>query len=322
MEFYKPTITRNDMEAVLMSMADEAVGPGERMKTFKKELSHFLSFKNAICLRSFTNGVIYMMRSLGIKKNDRVLISVFANSIYKDIAKLMDIELVECDVNIQNGVMDIDSVKEDVDAALICDCYLRLPDVSNLRKKGVKIMYDLSDYVGCDFDSSLADIAIVSLEDDKLISAAGGSCVMSSRVKLLEPLREETLSDLNAAFSLRQLNSYNFYLKKRKKIREAYIQAVEISPNKIFSFHSEEGSDNAFRFAVYLDNFKECEDFFKRNKIPVRHSFDNTIYSLNPDRKLFKNASSLWPKVFDIPFYYYLKADDIALISKVLKVLP
>ena len=35
--FYKPTIRRKDMDAVLQTMVDERIGPGERAQEFLKQ---------------------------------------------------------------------------------------------------------------------------------------------------------------------------------------------------------------------------------------------------------------------------------------------
>ena len=79
--FYKPTLRRRDMDAVLQTMVDEKIGPGERRKQFLKLMAEYLNLKeigNVSNVRKI-NGikrVIHATITL-IEKHIRVIISTF-----------------------------------------------------------------------------------------------------------------------------------------------------------------------------------------------------------------------------------------------------
>ena len=349
MVFYKKTIIRSDMQSVLMSMADEEIGPGKRGEYFKEELGNYFNFKNMLLMRSLVSAFFTCLDVLEISAGDKVVISCFTPILYKSLLEEIGVELIVKDVNITTGTLDVAEIDDIEDAKLVfaVPSLGHIPDLSKFKEIGISTMLDLTDCVGLDVDVSTIDIAIMSLEDDKMITSAGGGCILSNTYKFPKILREEALSDLNSSLSLMQLESYDLYLKKRRDIQKTFAQAVEMSNNRIFSLYnpmddsqvepsvSESSSeskeaiqekpsakDNAFKFAILLENFNDALKFLEKKKIPVRKSFEKTAYEDMEKKESFKNASYLYNRVYSFPFYYFLKTEEIELIRKVIAVLP
>ena len=80
--FYKPALYRKDMDAVLQTMVDEKIGPGERKKEFLKAFAAYTGKKDGIALRSYLDAIIASLRALGLEEGDSVLVSVLTPRIY------------------------------------------------------------------------------------------------------------------------------------------------------------------------------------------------------------------------------------------------
>ena len=323
MQFYKPSIKRNDMQSVLMSMAEEQIGHGKRCKQFEEELRKHLNFKNMLFLRSPVTAFFLCLDSLEIAEGDKVLASCFIPAFYKDLFEEAGVEVVYADVRQDDGCMDLDNLPDlkGIKAVFACGHLGYVPETAFFKEKGLKVLCDLTECIGIEVNPADIDMALISLEDDKIITSAGGAAVMSDSIRFEKPVREELLSDLNVSLSLMQLENYDFYYKKRAEIEETYAKSVEISSNRTFSrYDGEKG--NAFRFAVMLDNFKDALNFLERRKIPVRRAFADTAYEELEGKEKFKNASYLYNRVYCFPLYYYMKTDEIELVRKVLAALP
>ena len=327
MRFYKPSIKRSDMQSVLMSMADEQIGPGKRCVALTDKLREFLPFKNMTLLRSPVTAFLLCLDALGIGEGDKVVASCFIPLFYKDLLEEAGVEIIYADVNRDNGLIDPEATEKAEGAKSAKVAFFGghlgfVPDAMAFKSKKMKTLCDLTECVGCPAPAEGVDAAILSLEDDKMVTAAGGACVMSNALDFGKPVREELLGDLNASLGLMQLENYPFYCKKRLEIRSVYAKSVEVSSNRIFSHYDEKEGDNAFRFAVLLENFKDALRFLERKKIPVRKAFAGTAYEELDGKERFPNASYLYGRVYCFPLYYYMKSDEIETVRKVLSALP
>ena len=331
MYFYKPTIRRVDMQSVLMSMADEAVGTGKRYETFKEDFKEFLGFKKIEILRSFPSCILQSFMMLSLSENDKIIMSVFESPLVMIVAQEAGLDVVLCDVDIETGRIDKQQCAEKIKNENIKVAYLssqagRGEDIEFFKSKGLRIIYDITSLVGMTDPGMGVDVALLSLEEDKIISSAGGGCILTDECEIPQMLYEEKLSDLNIALAQMQFECFDNYLTRRKEIRAIYIQACEISArnnkNRIFSFFDNEKKDNCFTFSLFIENTKDALNFFNKRKIPTIPTFSKTIYEKLKNKTEFKNASFLYNKVYSIPLYYFLKPAEIEEIRKVLSVLP
>ena len=315
------------MQSVLSSMAVEEIGPGSANKNFAKLLkSDFLNFKNHALYRSPITAFFTAMERLGVKEGDNVAISAFSDKIYNVLLGNLGLSCSLLDVDPDVGQVSAGEVlklhQEKKLAAFVCSSSLsRLPDLAPIHAAGIKIFCDITDSIGNEIDASNIDIAFLSLEDDALITAGGGAGLFSNE-RLERPLRGDELCDINSSLALKQLENYDFFLKKRKEIQKTYVQAAGLGKNRVFSNYSEESKDNALHFALVLDNFKEALGFLDKRSIPVRKTFSNTIFEELEDKSPFPNCIALYSKVYSFPLYYYLKGNEIDLVRKVISVLP
>lgn len=331
MEFYKPSIIRKDMQSVLMSLAFEKFGPGDKSVEFAKLLrdkeKNFLSFKHYRFFRSPITAFFQAFQALDVKEGDLVVLSPFTPSLYNSLLANLNVDVEFLDVELQSGQVKAEDVislgkQKKVKCFFATSRLGYLPDLKKIKEAGIKLFCDVTESLGMDIDMEGIDVAFLSLEDDCLVTAAGGAGIFSESVNFDEILREDELCDINVSLALKQLENYDLFLAKRKEIQKSFVQAANSGKNKIFSFFAEEGRDNACFFALFLENHKEALAFLSKKKIPVKRTFSRTIFEEMTNKSKFINCLSLYNKVWSFPLYYYLKSDEIELIRKVIAVLP
>ena len=80
-KFQKPALFRKDMDAVLQTMVDEKIGPGEKKKAFIKAFSSHTGKKDGAALRSFIDALGISFHAMGLKEGDLCAISVLSPDI-------------------------------------------------------------------------------------------------------------------------------------------------------------------------------------------------------------------------------------------------
>jgi dTDP-4-amino-4,6-dideoxygalactose transaminase len=86
-KFYKPALFRKDMDAVLQTMVDEKIGPGDRKKEFISSFCNTVGKKFGLALRSYNDMIASSLSSLGVEEGDSVILSVLTPKVYLDVLK-------------------------------------------------------------------------------------------------------------------------------------------------------------------------------------------------------------------------------------------
>lgn len=77
-EFFKPTLSREDLKGVLECLVDEHLSTGEIVERFEKTFCHTFKIKHAISSNSLTSAYHLALLALGVKAGDSVLLSSYA----------------------------------------------------------------------------------------------------------------------------------------------------------------------------------------------------------------------------------------------------
>ena len=97
--FYKPALYRKDMDAVLQTMVDEKIGPGERKKEFLHVFSIFLGKSDGIALRSYLDAISAALIASDVHEGDGVIISVLSPKIYLEAFRRLGVKAVLVDTD-------------------------------------------------------------------------------------------------------------------------------------------------------------------------------------------------------------------------------
>ena len=151
-KFQKPALFRKDMDAVLQTMVDEKIGPGEKKKLFVKSFASYCKKKDGVALCSFIDAVTIALKILGLSEGDYCAISVLSPEIYSEAFRRFGIKPYLVDVD-SEMMPDIDAIKEGMEkgvkALLLFYPLGLLPSsVNSFKELGLPIIEDITQSVG------------------------------------------------------------------------------------------------------------------------------------------------------------------------------
>lgn len=336
--FTKPTLTRKDMDAVLQTMVDEKIGPGEKRRDFVKLFCSMLGAKDGSALRTFPDSLTIALKVLDLTAGDSVVISVYSPEIYESVFKSLGIKYEIVDVD-KNGLPDLEALKNSVEDGAKAIVFFEplgqiYDDVEKYKELGVPIIEDISDSFGSKFGDDisagmLGDIVICSFEEDGVVSTGGGAAIVSRKDELSEKIRktvEKTgryteLADLNASLGIVQLMKLDSTLKRRNELYRAFLQSLNQGEGKMFLSGNIDFKPNGQSFPVIVNSkTQEAVEFAKKYGVTVRKSFSNSIGARYQDKfDKYPNAVAALSRCLSFPIYPFLKSIDVDTIQKVLR---
>jgi dTDP-4-amino-4,6-dideoxygalactose transaminase len=90
-ELYSPTIRRKEMDAVLTTMVEDKIGPGERGRLLLHTAKEHFNFDYALALRSPAVALQLALKALNAEAGQGVIISALSPSYYIHVLKDMQL---------------------------------------------------------------------------------------------------------------------------------------------------------------------------------------------------------------------------------------
>jgi dTDP-4-amino-4,6-dideoxygalactose transaminase len=230
----KQHIDREDLSYVIKALKSEKITQGTYVNEFENQLEK--KFKSRYCtvVNNGTSALYLSIKSLGIKKNSKVLVSpiTFFSSAYTII--MNQLHPVFCDINLSNYNIDLNQLetklkKDKSIKALVVVDYAGQPsdwDALNFIKKkyNLKIINDSCHAIGAKFKNDIgyackyADLVTHSYHPVKNITTGEGGAILTNnrsldkKIKLLRNhgiIRDKSLSTKNGLW-YHQVNDYGF----------------------------------------------------------------------------------------------------------------
>lgn len=334
-KFYKPALFRKDMDAVLQTMVDEKIGPGDRKKEFISSFCNTVGKKFGLALRSYNDMIASSLSSLGVEEGDSVILSVLTPKVYLDVLKSNKIKPILVDVD-DSMMVSAEKAKEHIDAAKAIIYYEPLCQVpqsfDSIKELKLPILEDISESIGSKFGEvkagELGDIVICSTEEDNIISTAGGAVALTDDEELYTLMKNRLgsssryleLPDLNASLGVVQLSNLENLLTRRNNIFKVYQQASMKSSCKMFGAGSIDFYSNGSGFAIIVNTRPDDTiEYAKKYQIVAKKTFSNAIGAKYQDRfDLYPKAIPALTRAISFPLYPFLSNVDIDTIQKVL----
>ena len=335
--FYKPALYRKDMDAVLQTMVDEKIGPGERKKEFLKSFAQYIGKKDGIALRSYLDVIVASLNALELKEGDSVLISVLSPKIYLEAFKRTGVKPILIDTD-EMGLPNLEDaaskLSENPKAIIYYEPVCQIPEsFDNLKELGLPVIEDISQSLGSVYSDTVkagmgGDIVISEFEENGVISTGGGAAAVSSDETKIENLKKEAangspyvdLPDMNAALGIVQISKIDSLLARRNELYRLFVQAQMKSGAKLFGSSSPSFFANGYGFSVIV-NAKPDEsiEFAKKKDVSARRTFSQAIGARYQDKyDRFPNAIAPITRAISFPLYPFLSKSEIETIKRVL----
>lgn len=338
--FYKPTIRRKDMDAVLQTMVDERIGPGERAQEFLKQFCTLVGAKEGIALRSYVDALVAALKLCNIGKGSTVGVSILSPRVYEVAIQSLGAEVLLGDIDPEHGCLSLSEatrlVSEGASALLIHEPLCQIPYGCDYRQLGVKVIEDISQSLESTYEEtkagSFGDLIVCAFEQDCLISTAGGAALVFNDSAFAAPLQDlyrevrryEELPDMNAALGIIQLANLQFQMIKRKEFYTLFRQSLLKTPHKLFGIGNIDFEPNGYGFCVVLDS--KAEDaikFANKYQVSAQKTFSDSLGTLHSQRfDVFPNAVPALLRALSFPTYPFLRQGDVEMLMKVISHLP
>ncbi|MFL2983119.1 MAG: DegT/DnrJ/EryC1/StrS family aminotransferase [Candidatus Neomarinimicrobiota bacterium] len=335
----KPWITQEDKIAVDEVLDSGMIAQGKMTEKFELKISSYLNLESSIACSSGTSALILALRSLGIcNKSEVILPSYVCKSVYESVITVGAKPII-CDIG-ENWVMDFENIEPLISkktSAIILVHTFGLPaDIDSFQVVDVPIIEDACQAFGLTSKSrkagTLGDVSIFSFHATKCLSTGEGGMLNSNNpniisratslkngAKKLDSIISSPMSDLQAALGISQFNRYNKFLKRRRLIKNIFINELQ---NHIPLKTIIVDADYLFRFPLFLKGYdrNKIMDTLANKNIIARLGVDQTIHSkLGLDNSGFPNTVSAINNTLSIPFYPALSDIDISRIIEELK---
>lgn len=335
--FFKPALFRKDMDAVLQTMVDEKIGPGEKKKAYIKSFSSYFSLKGGVALRSYIDAIDIALRSLSIESGDSVAVSVFTPLVYLEAFKRLGVKAYVCDVD-DDMMICVDNIKEGMEKGVKA-VVLFLPlgnimtDTDRIRELGLPVIEDVTQSVGSTLLSykagAVGDIVIASTEEDSIVSTAGGAILMSAKDEILERMEKEMnpfieLPDMNASLGIVQIEKLPSIVERRSSIYKVYMdEARRKNKVKVFGMNDIDFKTNGYGFScITQDRPADVIEMVKKYQVSVRKTFSKAIGTRYEDcYDKYPVAFPYLSRAVSFPLYPFLSNIEIQTVQKAIGIL-
>jgi perosamine synthetase len=319
---------------------------GKKTNDFENNLCNYIGRKYGMAITSGTLGIIIALKSLGVKKGDKVATSTYICRSVIDAIKCVGAEPFLCDINLEDYSIDYEFLKENFDSDIKCIIIphmFGLPtDIIKFRNFELPIIEDCAQSLGSEYKKykcgSFGDISVFSFQATKMITTGEGGMLLTNNDKLYDKIQyfktgadltedfayNFNYTDIQSAIGIEQLKRIDSYIGMRKGIYNRYYENLELIEDIILQgdLHGRQG--NYFKFIVKLKNEKMKNDIISnalkcgiKIKMPIAPMPIHSMMNLNKCR--FKNADEIFNKAISIPIYHQLSNNEINKIIDFMK---
>ncbi len=336
---FRPSIKRKDMDGVLTCLVSDSIGYGEKTREFLHLLSRDLEADYAYGFRDYSRGIGFALDSLELEEGSRIVISPLSPYFYYNEITSRGLDVLYADIDPSDGCMDPGQLKSLTDmnpaAVLLHFPFGNIPDLEEIRSFELPVIADVSTaYAGTYKEenfSRFADILVLNLEAEGIITAGGGAAVLpcgkkytSAMNRIVRSIPESSfLTNIQASLGIIQFNQKDSFLEKRAAIKEIF--SVSLMKGRHTAFSAKEGIEPVpFSFPVLLDGHEQDVRRYARKKgIRTMAAFEESSFAkYQIEDYPCPGAASILKRTVLFPLYPLLSRKDIETISKVLSTLP
>ncbi len=329
------------MDSVLSCMVSDDIGPGSISKQFVKTVADYLGVAGGVAYREQAKAVGTALDVLDLEGGSRVLLSPLSPGYYVTILLERGLQPVYADIDPATGSMEPSSLQQALEtfkpsAVLLWYPLGATPESREiLLSAGLPMIEDITTaFGGASGDSmtgSQAKYLVVTLEEDGIITTAGGSLLLSASRALISDFKKQTvqnersssMTNLNAALGVVQIKQVDTFLAKRREIRDVFMKSIMKTKHRPVPAAEDEHMV-PYSFPVVLKSgVQNVIRYAAKQGIRVVQAFEGCAQSRYPvENCMCPQAEALSLRCVLFPLYPMLPGQSVQLIAKVLSTLP
>ena len=341
--FFVPEFTKDMENAAIDALRNEKFVMGESVAKFEEEFARYIGTKYAISVNSGNSALQLSLLSLNITEESKVITSTNSFIASANCILMTGSKPILCDINYDDGNMDIKSTNEKPDAIIPVHIYGNPCDLESIKNVSetykVPIIEDACQAHGAVYEQKkvggLGDVGCFSFYPTKNMTVGGDGGMVTTNneeiKKQIDSLRDNgrrtrtehdklgftmRLNTVNAAIGRIQLQTLDEKNKRRRELASLYKKflgddcMLDENPKGISVYHQ-----------IIIKHQKRDEIFshLSKNNIGVAIHYPRPIHK----QPLYENLGYNLPisekfsnEVLSMPSFPQLKDDDVKIICE------
>jgi len=324
----KPYFDSYDEQNILHVLHNAFVSTGPESIQFGELIARVLQKKYALPTQSGTDAITAALRVLKLKKETKIAIPAYSCTAALDALALNNCIPVVVDIDRRSLAISIEQTNDIHSLGAVIAAHLFGIPAPFYKLTHNNIIEDCAQTLSASIKDhkvgTMGRFSICSFYATKLLTTGHGGAIAVDDQDLYKNIQslfqhdnQETwqphlhfsLSDLNAALGISQLEKLTFFIEKRKQIAQRFANALKNNselPNSIFS-----------RFLIVADdNIKVLLEKFNASGIEAKRPVYKPLFHyLNQPATLFPNAQWAYEHIISIPIYPAMKDIEIDYIE-------
>ena len=361
--FFKPAINRFDLSQVLECMIKDQLEEGETTEMLEKKVAEYLNIDELVLVNSGSIALLLALSSLDLQVNDGILCPIFISPTYIDVIKWLNLNIrfinSQKDSIFPSTDNFIEAITDNTKVIIISHslaCYFPVKDLMKKlneynqknHKEIILIENSTQRFIPHNNDSLNADFTFYSFESDQIITTGHGAGITAKNKRHLKWIKDRkkyrnqkqllgridcSITDIQSAIGLSELNLISKFIKRRQEIADYYCDSIvrnkkiSILPDSTQELNSQIKSNSnplIYYFAFKVDGLSKDKiiNLFKRYNIEIQAIFPQMPHRLlNLDDLNYINAVSLYSQYCLLPIYPTLTKQEIEHIGSILSLI-
>ncbi len=336
----RPTLDQIDYDAVLGVLKSGHIVQGAWVGRLEKTIADLIGVREGIAVSSGTAALHLALLSLGIQKDDEVILPSFVCS--APLHAILYTGAVPVIADIDRLTFNIDPrdlsarITPKTKAIIVPHLFGMAADMDEIRSCGVPVIEDCAHSLGSHykgtFTGSFGDLSIFSFYATKMIASGEGGMILSNNESLLESIRDlrdydekETfrirynykMTDIEAALGFSQLKRLFPFIEARQKIAGLYSREFQASSFRV-PFVLSDRDHIYYRYVALHDPAADFIEKMTKAGVACRRPVFKPLH-----RYLglsgYENTEWVWERAVSIPIYPSMTEDEISKIIDAVK---
>lgn len=324
------------MEAVLNSMVEERVGPGDVAKLLCSTVSSYFTSSYVAPFRSPAIALSYALSAIDCEEGSSIALSPLSPFWMYLVLKKHKYNPVVIDVSSDSFFMNLELLKNEISeikAIILGEPLGLIPPIEDVLQLRVPIIEDISQSLGAISEEkkagSFGDFTILGLEEQDAITGGGGALLIANAKTMQTKLKNiytnissvDILPDINASLALIQFRQSEKNNEAKKELLELYKHALLQTKHKSIA---QKETDFIYSFPIIFNSSaSEIEKFVEKKGVEIKKAFESSIIAhLDSLQQKYINATSIFLRTYLFPLYPRLGKKKALEIAKIISALP
>ena len=337
-EHSKVNFDEDTIKAVTDVLKNGWILEGTTTKEFESYMCNYVGTKYATAVTSGTLGIVLALKSLDIRKGDKVATSSYICRTVIDAIKMIGAVPFLCDINLYDYSIDYKFLEKNFHSKIKC---IILPhmfgipaDINRFKNLGIPIVEDCAQSLGSKYNKkkcgSFGDISVFSFQATKMITAGEGGMLLTNSDDINEKIKYFKTSaylnkdfaynfnytDIQSAIGISELGKLQNYIDRKAKIYTRYYNELIKIPYISLPVKFVEREINFFKFIIMVENSLIRDELINyayvhgaKFKMPIAPMPIHKMLGCNSN--FFPNCDDVFNRSISLPIHQYLSDENL-----------